>query len=367
MKLLPILLAAAAIQCRAELYHVYAGSYTGKGSTSQGITRLTFDTKTGELISAGTAAKAASPSFLVLNKEHTLLYAVNEDTSSASAYRVAGDGGLTLLNSLPAGDKPGAGPCHLCLIPEAGMLVVANYGGGSVATFALEKDGSLKALSGFHQHTGSGGNPSRQKEPHAHSAVLSPGGGYVLVNDLGTDQIYIYAVHPESKTLKLKSKTALKPGSGPRHGAFSPDGKTFYSLNELDSSVTSLTWDEASGSLKAGASVSTLPEGFKGNNSTAEIVTNGTFVYGSNRGHDSIAVFSVGAGGLKPLEHQLTGGKVPRNFTLSPDGKWLLSAHQASNDITVLPRAGDGTLGDAGKPVGLGKPVCLVFGGIIKQ
>ena len=366
MKLIPLLLSATALQCHAGLHHLYAGSYTGGDSASKGITHLTFDSDSGALTVKGTAAEAGSPSFLIVNKDVKNLYSVNEGTAGVTAYLVVEGGKLQLQNCLPVSDDAGAGPCHLCLVPQAGMLVVANYSAGSVATFSLKEDGSLKARTGLHQHKGSGPNEGRQKGPHAHGAVLSPGGGYVLVNDLGTDSIHVYKIDAQTQTLTESSNAALAPGCGPRHGAFAEDGKTFYSLNELNSTVTAMAWDEGRGTLTAGASASTLPAGNAGNNSTAEIQVMGNTIYCSNRGHDTIAVFSAAEGGLKPLAHAPCGGKTPRNFILSPDGKWLLAAHQDSSTISVLPRSKDGLPGAPIQTVNVGKPVSLVIGGLVQ-
>lgn len=349
---------------------VYAGAYTGDGSSSKGITLLKMNTATGELTVAGTAAELASPSFLALSQGGTHLYAVSESGNSAAAFKVdKSTGALTKLNELPVSDKPGQGACHLCLVPGAKTLVTANYSGGSVSTFSLADDGSLAARTGFIQHTGSGPNADRQKEPHGHGAVLSKDGRHVLVNDLGTDRIYIYEVDAAAHTLKPKpaGEGVLKPGAGPRHGAFDPAEKVFYSINELDSTVTPFVWDAKAPSLTAGTTVSTLPADFTGSNSTAEIVAHpsGKFLYGSNRGHDSIAVFRIdGAakGSLTLVQNQPSGGKTPRNFNITPDGKWLVAAHQDSDNITVFSiNAAEGTLTATPHTATVGKPVCLVF------
>lgn len=349
---------------------VYAGAYTGEGSSSKGITLLKMNTDTGELTVAGTAAEMASPSFLALSEGGTHLYAVSESGNSAAAFKVdKSTGALTRLNELPVADKPGQGACHLCLVPKANTLVTANYGGGSVSTFALAPDGSLAARTAFIEHTGSGPNEARQKSPHGHGAVLSGDGRHVLVNDLGTDRVYIYEVDAAAHTLKPKpaGEGVAAPGSGPRHGTFDPAQKVFYSINELNSTVTPFVWDAGIPSLTPGGPVSTLPDDFKGSSSTAEIVAHpsGKWIYGSNRGHDSIAVFRIGdaaKGTLTRIQVQPSGGKTPRNFNITPDGKWLVAAHQDSGNLTVFSiNPNDGTLTATPHTANTGKPVCLVF------
>jgi 6-phosphogluconolactonase len=213
---------------------VYAGSYTDGGSSSKGITLLKFNTDTGALSVSGPVAELGSPSFLAISDDGSRLYAVSESGNSAAAFKVdKSSGALTKLNELPVADKPGQGACHLCLVPAAKMLVTANYGGGSVTTFSLAEDGSLAARTGFIQHTGGSADQSRQKEPHGHGAVVLKDQKHVLVNDLGTDRVYIYAVDAAKHTLNPKpvGEGVLAPGSGPRHGAFDPAEKVFYCIN----------------------------------------------------------------------------------------------------------------------------------------
>lgn len=345
----------------------YAGSYTDGGSSSKGITLLKMNTETGALAVERTAAELGSPSFLVLNADGSRLYAVSESGNSAAAYKVDRiNGALAKLNELPVGDKPGQGACHLCLVPAAKMLVTANYGGGSVSTFSLAEDGRLAARTGFIQHTGSSANRGRQKEPHAHSAVLSPDGKYVLVNDLGTDRIQVYAVDAAGHTLHATPASAgmTKPGAGPRHGVFDAAGAVYFSINEIDSTITPFRWDAKAATLTPGTSVSTLPATFNGPNTTAEIGMHpsGKFLYGSNRGANNIAVFKTAGDSLTLVEHEPSGGKTPRNFNLTPDGKWLLAAHQDSDSIVVFAvNQADGSLSATGQTATVGKPVCIVF------
>ncbi len=363
--LLTLLLAPAAVA--GEMF-AYIGSYTGGGSSSKGITLAKFDTATGALKILGTAAELQSPSFLALHPAGTHLYAVSESGNSAAAFKVnQTTGALTKLNELPVGDKPGQGACHLCVVPDAKILVTANYGGGSTTVFSLADDGSLKERTAFIQHTGSSVNAARQKAPHGHGAVLSADGKHVLVNDLGTDRIYVYAVDAAKQTLQPKpvSEGVLAPGSGPRHGAFS--GSVFYCINEMLLTVTPFVWDAKKATLTPGTTVSTVPDGISRDGfSTAEIVAhpNGKYLYGSNRGHNSIACYQItdaATGALKLLEIAPAGVKTPRNFNLTPDGKWLLTCGQDSNDIAVFAVGGDGKLKPTGHRAETGRPVCIVF------
>ncbi len=344
---------SAAGDARAATHTVYVGSATGGGSGGEGITQFQFDSAAGTLRDGKLAAATESPSWIVMNAEGTCLYAANESSSMVTAFKVFPHGGLEKLNSLPAGEQPGQGPCHLCLVPRARMLVASNYGGGTVSAYTLREDGGLERMSRCIQHVGHGGDPARQKGPHAHGAVLSPLGDVLLVSDLGLDKVLVYGAKPE---LPLLGETALPPEAGPRHGAFSASGAHFYSLNELNSTVTAFSWNGAA--LTSTATASTLPTGFTGKNSTAEIVVCGGNIYCSNRGHDSIAVLD---GDLKPLGHTPTGGQVPRSFTISPDGGWLLAANVNSGSLVVLKRGADGLLAPTGQSAAVAKPLCVIF------
>ena len=352
----------------AAEYRIYVGTYTAKGSKTEGVGLLTFDDVTGVLKSGGTAAVSDSPSFVTVSSDGKFVYAVNEGPSAATAFAVDGaTGKLKQLSQVPVGEKGAQGPCHLCLVESDGILVTANYGGGSVSTFAVGEDGGLESRTGFIQHVGSGPDKGRQESPHAHGAVLAPDGKHVLVNDLGTDRVYIYAVDSFGKKLAEKpiGEGVINPGAGPRHGAFSPDGKMFYCLNEMACTVTPMAWDGEAKTLTAGKPVRTLEGEHKGN-STAEIAVHpgGKWVFASNRGHDSIAVFAAEGGAVALKGTVPCGGAVPRSFTLSPDGKWLLAAHQESNSVQVFSfDAASGELKAKGGPVKTtcGKPVSLVF------
>lgn len=346
---------------------LFVGSYT-RDEKSQGVTRLKMDMETGALRVDGLAAASNNPSFLATDPAGRFLYAVNEQPSTVTAWRVEPDTGkLTLLNSRPVADKPGAGPCHLTLDAANQVLIAANYGGGSVSAFPIQEDGSIGERSFFAQHAGSGPNKDRQEGPHAHGTHLSPDERHALVPDLGLDQVLIYRLDASKASLELKGFGSIAPGAGPRHGVFHPSLPLFFCINELDSTITSFKWNAAEGSLAAGPVVSTLPEDFKGDSSTAEIAAhpNGKFIYGSNRGHDSIAVFKIedpDTGRLSLVQHMPAGGGAPRHFTLDPSGRWLLAASQNSHVIHVFSVDPEtGKLSKTGHSVKVERPVCVLF------
>ncbi len=344
---------------------VHIGSY--KAGSIDGILTAKFDTETGMLSHSELASSVGNPSFLARSPDGRTLYAVSDPTRSVHAYAVAANGNLTKLNDLPC---VGAGPCDVATDATGRTLVIANYNGGSVTVYSLGMDGRLDAQTSFHQHTHfSGANPKRQDKPHAHGVTFSPDNRFVLVPDLGGDRVYIYAHNPATHVLTPHAAQPWlesAPGSGPRHAAFSTDGRQLYIINELANTVDVSSWDAAAGTLAHVQTISTLPAGFKGTNTTAEIAVSrdGRFVYGSNRGHDSIAVFSRSAadGQLALLQNESTRGKNPRHFTLSPDGCWLLAANQDTLSITVFRVGEDGRLTFTSQihdlPV---KPVCVRF------
>jgi 6-phosphogluconolactonase len=343
---------------------LYIGTFTEKGS--KGIYKTEFRTGTGELSEAVVAAETHDPSFLIVNRTNTNLYAVNEGSAEVSAFAVdPATGNLSFLNKQPTG---GDGPCHLALDATGRMLVVANYAGGSFATFPIETGGAIGPRKQFLQFQGSGPNHDRQAAPHAHEAVFSPDNRFVLINDLGTDRIMVYRADPARAALAPAPRNGVAdPGAGPRHLVFGPGNRFVYVLNEMASTVTRFAWDAKSGALKKIDSVSALPPDFHGSNTAAEIAiaSNGRTLYTSNRGHDSIAVFQVASGGaLRLTQNAAIGGHTPRSFTLDPSGRWLLVANQDSNSITVLRvDAGTGRLTATPKSIQVPSPVCLLFPG----
>ena len=347
---------------------VYVGTYTRDETGSEGIYLADLDVASGELTVRGVAARADNPSFLALNAAGSHLYAVSEVSDdggapqgAAAAYRVAGDGALTLLGRQRTG---AAGPCHVAVHPSGALVFAANYAGGAFTMFRCAPDGALgERLLTLH-HEGRSIDPARQQEPHPHSANLSPDGAFLYVPDLGTDRVESYRVDAAAGTLTAAGSAVMAPGSGPRHFAFHPGGRVAYAINELASTITALAWDAAGGVLTELRTVSTLPDGFSGSSHCADVHVhpNGRFVYGSNRGHDSIAIFAVdGAGRLEPVGHESTQGSTPRNFTLDPSGALLLAANQRSDSIVsfrVDPERG--TLRPTGHRAAVPAPVCLI-------
>jgi 6-phosphogluconolactonase len=352
-------------------FWVYVGTYTG--GKSEGIYRLDMDPATGKLTGRTLAVKTAQPSFLAIHPNHRFLYAVGEydefngkKSGGVSAFAIdPKTGDLTLLNSQPSG---GAGPCHLIVDKKGKHVLVANYSGGSASVLPIDKDGKLSKATAFRQHKGSSVDKDRQDKPHAHSINLDPANKYAFVADLGLDKVMIYRFDPDKGTLKpgKPAFVTIAASSGPRHFAFHPNGKIAYVINEMKNTVTVLAYDAEQGEMKTLQTIDTLPRGFKGKSWTAEVVVHpsGKFLYGSNRGHDSIAIFSIDAktGKLTAIGHQAKGIKMPRNFAIDPTGKFLLVANQDSDSIIVFRiDQKTGELKPTGTVVEVPKPVCLRF------
>jgi len=357
------LAASTTIFAAAPGYYVYVGTYTGHGS--QGIYVWRFDPATGKAEEAGLAAETESPSFLAVHPSRKYLYAVNESGKGmVTAFAIdAATGKLQKLNSV---STEGSDPCHLSVDKSGRSLAVANYGSGNVALIRMNPDGSLGDIAARDQHTGTGPDKERQAGPHAHSINFAPDEGFAVAADLGTDSLYVYRFDPSRPQItrddSLTAKTA--PGAGPRHFAFHPNGKYGYSINEMGSTVTEFSYD-GKGRLTALGSESTLPKDFHGENSTAEVVVhpNGHTLYGSNRGLDSIAVFSVdpASGKLTPRAQVPTQGKTPRGFALDPTGHYLFAANQDSHNIVVFRVDADGGLKPTGQVLKCISPVCIRF------
>jgi len=350
---------------------MYVGPYT-RGE-SKGIYAYRFQPSTGKVTPLGLAVATPNPSFVAVHPNRRYLYAVSEignfegkRSGAVSAFSIdAKTGKLTLLNTVPSG---GGGPCHLIVDKTGKTLLVANYGGGSVASFPVKADGSLGEAASFFQHTGSSVNPKRQQGPRAHSTTISPDNRFAFFSDLGLDEVTIYKL--DAATSKMEPNdppyVKVKPGSGPRHFTFHPNGRFGYVVNEMGSSVTAFSYDPAKGALTEIQMVSTLPSDFTGENNDAEIEVHpsGKFLYASNRGHDSIAVFSVDPkkGTLTRLELVPSGGKIPRNFAIAPEGKYLFAANQDSDNIVQFKiDQASGKLTPTGETWKLGAPVCIVF------
>ena len=359
--------ARAAEESPAGALRAYVGTYTGP--KAKGIYVFRFDSESGKPGPVELAAEVRSPSFLAIHPHRRFLYAVNESGGSGkrgggavSAFAIdEGSGKLSLLDEESSG---GDGPCHIVVDSAGKNVLIANYGGGSVAALPISGDGKLGPATAFIQHRGSSVDPGRQKGPHAHAIVLDAKNRFALTADLGLDKVLVYRFDPAKGSLEAAGDAALKPGSGPRHLAFHPDGRRIYVINELSSTLTAFRYDAERGALQDIGTASTLPEGHSGRNSTAEIVVHpsGRFVYGSNRGHDSIALFALDAQSGMPrfVECRPTGGKTPRNFTVDASGRWLLAANQDSDTITVFRiDPATGKLTREGEALEAPAPVCI--------
>lgn len=367
--LLPFSTARAADSPKSA--RVYVGTYTN--TDSKGVYRFDLDLETGEPAGLVLAAETTSPSFLAVGPGAKYLYAVGEVESVGGkpgggvvAFSIdPATGALTPINQQ---SSVGAGPCHLTVDKDGKNVLVANYGGGSTAVLPILEGGKLGPASAFVQHEGSSVNPQRQKEPHAHSVNLDPAGKFAFVADLGLDKVLVYKLDPEKGTIVPNDPAAARvaPGAGPRHFDFHPNGKFAYVINELGSTVTAFAYDAARGELTEIQTVTSLPKDFKGTNYPADIHVhpNGKFLYGSNRGHDSIASFSVDptTGKLAPTGHQGEGIKNPRNFGIAPGGKFALVASQDGDSVLVFAIDPEtGTLSPTGKGLKVPRPVCLKF------
>ncbi len=352
---------------------VYFGTYTG--AQSKGIYVSRFDPATGTLSAPELAAATRNPSFLALHPGGRFLYAVGEvdDAGGKPGGTVCAfsldrqTGKLTLLNHQASG---GSGPCHLSVDATGKCLLVANYNSGSIAALPIQADGRLGEAVTTIQHTGHGANPERQAGPHAHFICPSPDNRFALNCDLGLDEVLVYRLDPDAAKLVPDDPpfAAVAPGAGPRHLTFSPDNKFVYVINEMGSTISVFAYDAARGALTGVQTLSTLPKDFSAKNTAAEIVMppSGKFLYGSNRGDDSIAVFAVDrqSGRLTLVEHQSTQGRTPRHIAIDPTGRWLLAENQASDSVIVFALDPDtGKLKPTGQSLAITSPVCAVFVG----
>jgi 6-phosphogluconolactonase len=352
---------------------VYVGTYTGGQAGSKGIYLMELDRRTGGARMAGLAAEVESPSFLAIHPDKQHLYAVSEITEHEgertglvhSFLINPVDGKLLRLSSQPT---MGGAPCHLVVDKEGKNVLVANYVGGNATVLPLLPDASVTTPSATVQHEGKGPDAGRQEAPHAHSINLDAANRFALVADLGLDKVFAYAFDPEKGTLTPSDppSASVQPGAGPRHLAFHPSGKYAYVNNEMASSVTAFRYDAEKGTLAPIHTLSTLPAGEFPGNSTAEVQVHpsGKFVYVSNRGHDTIAIFTVdeATGKLTAAGHQPTGGKTPRNFGIDPSGRFLLAANQDSDSVVVFLIDGEtGSLKQVGNPYLVPRPVCVKF------
>lgn len=354
----------------ADERFAFIGTYTNAGR-SEGIYRLFLNTKTGAMRVDGVAAKAADPSFLALHPNGRVLYAVNEleqfggkPTGAVSAFAIARDSGaLTPLGQLPS---HGTAPCYVSVDKTGRTVLVANYGTGSVATFTVKPNGGLDAARTVVQHEGHGPNADRQAGPHAHCIITDPLNRHVIAADLGVDGVLVYQFDEKTgKIATVANGVATNPGAGPRHLAFHPTGRFLYVINELDSTLVVYRYDGERGALdQVQVAPSSGSAGSANFPADVHVASSGRFLYASNRGHDTIAVFGVdGASGrLTALQEVSTGGNWPRNFALDPSGGFLLVANQRSDSILSF-RAdpGSGRLTPTGEKVEIPSPVCIRF------
>src|SRR5882762_7606237 len=354
----------------AELL-VYVGTYTtGK---SEGIYLFRLNLSSGELKHVATTSHVVNPSFLALAPSRQYLYAVNEvgefagkKSGAVSAFAVDQRmGELQLLNQQPS---LGSDPCYVDVDAGGRFVLIANYTGGNVTVFPVQRDGSLGEATDMKQAQGSSVNPERQQGPHAHCIVLDQANRFAYSCDLGTDKIMIFRFDARNGKLLPGEPpwVQVKPGAGPRHLAFGPGGRYLFVLNELHSTVTAFARDREKGSLQELQTLTTLPKDFTGTNSSADIhvSSDGRFLYCSNRGHDSIAIFMIDPrnGALTSVGHESTRGTTPRNFAIDPAGRFLLVANQKSDNIVVFRLdQKTGRLSSTGQVVQAPSPVCLKF------
>src|SRR5258708_441564 len=347
---------------------VYIGTYTGE--KSKGIYLSQLDPATGALSPAEVAAEVKNPSFLAIHPNGNFVYAVNEvadlggvPSGAVSAFVIDQGGKLKLLNQQ---SSQGAGPCHLVVDSAGKNVLVANYGSGSCAVLPLREDGRLGEATSAIQHQGKSVNPGRQEGPHAHSINLDAANRFAFVADLGLDKILIYRFDGANGKLTANDppSVSVAAGAGPRHFAFHPSGRFACVINEIANTVTAFSYDGSRGGLKELQTIGTLPEDFKGTSHTAEVVVHpsGQFLYGSNRGHDSLAIFAIDAatGKLTAAGHQATGGKTPRNFSIDPSGAWLLAENQENGTIVVFAiESRTGALRPTTHKLDVPSPVCV--------
>lgn len=376
-KILPILILSICfaavisipLQAAENNYLMYVGTYTGHGS--QGIYAYRFNSSTGKFTELGLAAPSDQPSFLAVDPSGKFLYAINEiasyqgkPTGAATSFAInQRSGKLTKLNEVSSRDE---GPAFIGLDRTSRFAIVANYTLGSVAVLPIMKGGKLGEATAFVQHKGSSVNPERQQGPHAHAGVFSPDNRFVIIADLGLDQLLVYPFNATNGTLGTPHIVKTHPGAGPRHLIFGTQGKFLYVINEIQSTIVVYSYDAAHGSLHALQTISSLPDDFKGKSTAAEIALapSGRFLYASNRGDDSVVVFRRDEkdATLKLVEFDSTQGKTPRSFSLDPTGHWLIAADQDSNKLVVFridPDTGHLSLTNEAHEVSA--PACVLF------
>jgi 6-phosphogluconolactonase len=357
--------AAAADEPKADTYWVFVGTGGGK---AKGIYRFEFDPANGKLTNGELAAEVSNPSFLAIHPNGKWLFTVSERAGGVLAYEIdAKTGKLTKLNSQPV---KGNGPCHISVDRSGKFVLVANYGSGSANVFPIADDGKLKEISCFVQDEGKSVHPGNQEGPHAHSANLSKDNRFAIVADLGIDKLLVFKFDADKGTITPNDPAflATAPGAGPRHFSWHPTAPLGFVINEINSTLSSLSYDAEKGTFKTLKTVSTLPSDYKDakKNSTAEVVVhpNGKFVYGSNRGHNSIVAFKLDpqTGDLGLIGYATEGIKVPRNFSIDPTGQFMLVGSQAADHISVFKIDPEtGVLKATGETVEVGTPICIRY------
>jgi 6-phosphogluconolactonase len=344
---------------------VYFGTH--RSGANAGFSLAHFDTDTGALTKPEFLLESPAPAYFVLHPDGRHLYACNSgDAATVSAYEIEPHTGhLTFLNRAATG---GGDTSYISLDQTGRYALAANYDGGSIAVFALKPDGGFGERTAFVQHTGSGVNPQRQSHPFAHSIITDPDNKFALVADLGLDKILVYRFDARDGSLRANDPpfVSVKPGSGARHVKFHPNGRWVYLITEMGSTILAFNWNPTNGALAQFQSVSTLPEGFQGASTCAEMLVhpNGKFLYGSNRGDDSLVVFAIDptSGRLALVQRAPSGGRTPRNFAFDPTGKWILCTnHGSDNAVVFRVDESTGRLTQTGQPVSVPYPFCERF------
>lgn len=350
----------------AQTFDVYFGTYTQK-SQSDGIYHATLDTKSGKLSKPELAIQTPNPSFIAIHPSGKYIYSVTEgNPGKVSAFKIdLKTKKLKLINQSTSG---GTGPCHVSVSKDGKTLLSANYSSGSLASTPINNDGSLGETASVIQHQGSGVNEKRQQGPHVHSINLSPDNRFAYVADLGIDKVMIYILNPKNSKLTENNPDFFKaePGAGPRHFTFHPNEKFAYLINELDNTIAVFDHKAENGALIVKQTISTLPDDFDGETKTAEIKVhpNGKFLYGSNRGHDSIAVYKIApkSGKLTLVGFQKKGIANPRHFNIDPTGKYCLVGNQDKDSVLLFSvDQQDGMLQPTNQNITVGMPVCIQF------
>lgn len=364
------LLLAVFVACKPEskLLTLYVGTYSVENS--EGIYAYTFNSETGEMTFKDVTENKANPSFICISPDQKYLYAVSEvkdfnnlDSGSVTSYRIENDGKLSKLNQVAT---LGNHPCHVCLSPDGKTLVASNYTSGSISIYTVAVDGSLAETPQLIQHYGFGPDTVRQQGPHAHSSQFNGDGSLLMTADLGLDKLLFYSYNADSMEYVPAAQpyVEMPAASGPRHFAYTKDEQFIYVMTEMASKVTTL--EKMNGNYEVIQSVSSLPADFDGTKAGADIhiSPDERFVYCSNRGLNSVAVFerNINDGTLSLIQNEPVQGSWPRNFALSPDGKFVLVANQNSNNVAVFTRDEQtGRLSFTGKSYDIPSPVCLKF------